>query len=72
MMHRRFALLFSAAAGSIPLVPGPACQVSTSRCLGSGGPGACRSRRHRATFVSIDGLPRILVDAGPGSFRPSG
>jgi ribonuclease BN (tRNA processing enzyme) len=35
--------------------------------LGSGGPGAA-GRAASSYLVSIDGLPRILVDAGPGSF----
>ena len=35
--------------------------------LGSGGPGAA-GRAASSYLVFIDGLPRILVDAGPGSF----
>jgi ribonuclease BN (tRNA processing enzyme) len=35
--------------------------------LGSGGPGAA-GRAASSYLVLIDGLPRILVDAGPGSF----
>jgi ribonuclease BN (tRNA processing enzyme) len=35
--------------------------------LGSGGPGAV-GRAASSYLVSIDGVPRVLVDAGPGSF----
>jgi ribonuclease BN (tRNA processing enzyme) len=35
--------------------------------LGSGGPGAT-GRAGAAYLVSVDGTPRILVDAGPGAF----
>jgi ribonuclease BN (tRNA processing enzyme) len=35
--------------------------------LGSGGPGAA-GRAASSYLVSIDGVPRVLVDAGPGSF----
>jgi ribonuclease BN (tRNA processing enzyme) len=39
--------------------------------LGSGGPGAA-GRAASSYLVFIDGLPRILVDAGPGSFARLG
>jgi ribonuclease BN (tRNA processing enzyme) len=39
--------------------------------LGSGGPGATR-RASSAYLVIVDGQPRILVDAGPGSFARLG
>jgi ribonuclease BN (tRNA processing enzyme) len=39
--------------------------------LGSGGPGAA-GRAASSYLVSIDGIPRILVDAGPGSFARLG
>jgi ribonuclease BN (tRNA processing enzyme) len=39
--------------------------------LGSGGPGAA-GRAASSYLVLIDGLPRILVDAGPGSFARLG
>src|SRR5579862_5665026 len=35
--------------------------------LGSGGPGAT-GRAASSYLVSVDGVPRILIDAGPGSF----
>src|SRR5271155_4017573 len=58
-------LLFSSA---VPTVYG---QASTAPLevvvLGSGGPGAT-GRAASSYLVLIDGSPRILVDAGPGSF----
>jgi ribonuclease BN (tRNA processing enzyme) len=39
--------------------------------LGSGGPGA-EGRASSSYVVSVDGAPRILVDAGPGSFARLG
>jgi ribonuclease BN (tRNA processing enzyme) len=39
--------------------------------LGSGGPGAL-GRAASSYLVFIDGLPRVLVDAGPGSFARLG
>ena len=39
--------------------------------LGSGGPGAT-GRASSSYFVLTDGIPRILVDAGPGSFARLG
>jgi ribonuclease BN (tRNA processing enzyme) len=39
--------------------------------LGSGGPGAA-GRAASSYLIFIDGLPRILVDAGPGSFARLG
>src|SRR6267154_3765559 len=39
--------------------------------LGSGGPGAT-GRAASSYLVLIDGVPRILVDAGPGSFARLG
>jgi ribonuclease BN (tRNA processing enzyme) len=39
--------------------------------LGSGGPGAA-GRAASSYLVFIDGLPRVLVDAGPGSFARLG
>lgn len=39
--------------------------------LGSGGPGAV-GRASSGYLVSVDGVPRILVDAGPGTFARLG
>ena len=39
--------------------------------LGSGGPGAT-GRAGAGYIVSLDGQPRILVDAGPGTFARAG
>ena len=39
--------------------------------LGSGGPGAA-GRVGSSYLVLVDGTPRILVDAGPGSFARLG
>src|SRR5260221_8518881 len=39
--------------------------------LGSGGPGAT-GRAASSYLILIDGIPRILVDAGPGSFARLG
>jgi len=39
--------------------------------LGSGGPGAV-GRASSGYLVSVDGIPRILIDAGPGTFARLG
>lgn len=39
--------------------------------LGSGGPGAV-GRASSGYLVSVDGMPRILIDAGPGTFARLG
>ena len=39
--------------------------------LGSGGPGAT-GRAASSYLILVDGIPRILVDAGPGSFARLG
>lgn len=58
------AILIFAAAGSIaaPVVPPLELMV-----LGSGGPGAT-GRAGAGYVVLVDGEPRIVVDAGPGTF----
>src|ERR1700735_2332291 len=67
-MTRRLALLFLLFFGSGSVL---VAQSSTPGLdllvLGSGGPGAA-GRAASSYLVFIDGLPRILVDAGPGSF----
>jgi ribonuclease BN (tRNA processing enzyme) len=77
-------LLACAAAGNSPAAPAP----STSRAadsippagtstalelvvLGSGGPGAT-GRASSANVVLVDGTPRILIDAGSGTFTRLG
>lgn len=52
----------AAAAASCPAAP-VAVQV-----LGSGGPIAEGGRAGTSYLVRVDGVPRLLVDAGPGSF----
>ncbi|WP_295994900.1 MBL fold metallo-hydrolase [Rugamonas sp.] len=56
--------------GPAPLPPGvaaaPPAPLSVA-VLGSGGPGAT-GRAASSYLVLLDGVPRILVDAGPGSF----
>ncbi len=70
------ALIFAAAVlllscWSSPLLaqaPSPALEVLV---LGSGGPGAA-GRAASSYLVFVDGVARILVDAGPGSFARLG
>ena len=72
--HR--ALIFAAAAlllscGSSPLraqAPSPSLELLV---LGSGGPGAA-GRAASSYLIFVDGMARILVDAGPGSFARLG
>ena len=53
-------------------VPAPAAAPALELVvLGSGGPGAT-GRAGSAHLVLVDGVPRILVDAGPGSFARLG
>ena len=63
---------FSVAFGAQSQVPAttaaPALELVV---LGSGGPGAT-GRAGSAHLVLVDGVPRILVDAGPGSFARLG
>ncbi len=58
---------------AFPLAAAPAPSTATSAAglqllvLGSGGPGA-EGRASSSYLLSIDGVARILLDAGPGSF----
>jgi ribonuclease BN (tRNA processing enzyme) len=56
------ALDFAAHGAAADEAPGPSLLV-----LGSGGPGAT-GRAGAGYLVMLDGKPRILVDAGPGTF----
>lgn len=49
----------------------PATPVLSLVVLGSGGPGAT-GRAGSSYLVLVDGTPRVLVDAGPGSFARLG
>jgi ribonuclease BN (tRNA processing enzyme) len=57
----------------LALVPMGAAQARglSLLVLGSGGPGAT-GRASAGYIVSLDGRPRILVDAGPGTFARAG
>jgi ribonuclease BN (tRNA processing enzyme) len=78
---RRMLMLAGAAAGSCGLcgifpraaVAQPAAETAALELvvLGSGGPGAV-GRAGSSYAVLLDGKPRILVDAGPGSFVRAG
>ena len=57
-----------AAAAASPSVAVPPLELVV---LGSGGPGAT-GRAGSSYLVLVDGVPRILVDAGPGSFARLG
>ncbi len=57
-----------AAAGGAQAAPAPALEL---RVLGSGGPRAF-GRAGTSYLVLVDGTPRILVDAGPGTFLEIG
>jgi ribonuclease BN (tRNA processing enzyme) len=56
-------LMFTAASSAAP----PAVPPLELLVLGSGGPGAT-GRAGAGYIVSVDGVPRIEVDAGPGTF----
>ena len=63
---------FSVALGAHAQVPAPAAAPALELVvLGSGGPGAT-GRAGSTHLVLVDGVPRILVDAGPGSFTRLG
>ena len=66
------ALTFAASVNAQPTSAGPSSPSATAPplelvVLGSGGPGAT-GRAGSSYLVLVDGVPRILVDAGPGSF----
>jgi len=65
-----FLLLFLSSANSPVLAQATAPSLGLI-VLGSGGPGAA-GRAASSYLVLIDGRPRILVDAGPGSFARLG
>lgn len=71
-IFRRVAMLAMLLCGAASAIQG---QPSTARLelvvLGSGGPGAT-GRASSSYLVLLDGIPRILVDAGPGSFARLG
>jgi ribonuclease BN (tRNA processing enzyme) len=70
-MFKRFlfaVLLLFAAASSIAASAAPPLELLV---LGSGGPGAT-GRAGAGYIVFVDGVPRILVDAGPGTFARLG
>ena len=54
-------------AGAQSGTPPAAAPALSLMVLGSGGPGAT-GRAGSSYLVLVDGTPRILVDAGPGSF----
>src|SRR5579871_550285 len=66
-------LCFFSTAVCAPLEAGGAAPTRKVELLvlGSGGPGA-QGRASSAYIISIDGVPRILIDAGPGSFARLG
>ena len=63
-----FSLTLGAQAQVLATAAAPALELVV---LGSGGPGAT-GRAGSAHLVLVDGVPRILVDAGPGSFARLG
>jgi glyoxylase-like metal-dependent hydrolase (beta-lactamase superfamily II) len=71
-MIRRLPLLLLLFFGAGPMLMAHAAAPGLELVvLGSGGPGAA-GRAASSYLVSIDGVPRILVDAGPGSFARLG
>ncbi len=73
-LHRRLLACvgFCVALGVQAQAPSPAAAPALELVvLGSGGPGAT-GRAGSAHLVLVDGVPRILVDAGPGSFTRLG
>jgi ribonuclease BN (tRNA processing enzyme) len=72
MIKRILALVALLVAGAASALHGqPASARLELVVLGSGGPGAT-GRASSSYLVLLDGIPRILVDAGPGSFARLG
>jgi ribonuclease BN (tRNA processing enzyme) len=77
MLSSLASLLFAAAslsaacAAQAPGNPAPTPGAVQLLVLGSGGPGA-EGRASSSYIVYLEGTPRILVDAGPGSFARLG
>jgi ribonuclease BN (tRNA processing enzyme) len=69
-MKRLSALILLSCLSSMSFAEGGAASLDLV-VLGSGGPGAA-GRAASSYLVTIDGRPRILVDAGPGSFARLG
>jgi ribonuclease BN (tRNA processing enzyme) len=67
-MRRLAAAVLMLACGMAQSQPAPELELLV---LGSGGPGAV-GRASSSYVVVLDGQPRILVDAGPGSFARAG
>lgn len=68
---RGWTLIAALVTGLIAAIPAQAAPALELLVLGSGGPGAA-GRAGSAYLVLLDGKPRILVDAGPGSFARLG
>jgi ribonuclease BN (tRNA processing enzyme) len=74
LMTRRFcfaaAVFALALAGAAPTAASDACRAAPVglQVLGSGGPIAEGSRAGTSYLLWIGGEPRVLIDAGPGSF----
>jgi ribonuclease BN (tRNA processing enzyme) len=64
------AAFFSTVSAAVPAADEPSTPLSVV-VLGSGGPGAV-GRAASSFLVLVDGTPKILVDAGPGSFARLG
>jgi ribonuclease BN (tRNA processing enzyme) len=72
MLHTNRLILLLLFFGSGPVLMAHAAAPGLELLvLGSGGPGAA-GRAASSYLVLIDGVPRILVDAGPGSFARLG
>jgi ribonuclease BN (tRNA processing enzyme) len=72
MLHTNRLILLLLFFGSGPMLVAHAAAPGLELLvLGSGGPGAA-GRAASSYLVFIDGVPRILVDAGPGSFARLG
>jgi ribonuclease BN (tRNA processing enzyme) len=66
-----YAALAEAQRDSVPAVAAPVASPLELLVLGSGGPGVT-GRAGAGYIVLVDGAPRILVEAGPGTFARLG
>ena len=71
LLHLSVFLVLALSGAAAPVYAEPSAPALEILVLGSGGPGAT-GRAASSYLILIEGTPRILVDAGPGSFARLG